>query len=228
MAGGVGGNLIIAGGAQTLTGVNTYTGGTTITGGATLAINADTALGAPTAPLTFNSGTLLALADIGSTRPVVMESGGGTVDANGFTVSLGGSLTANGPLATIGSVLLGGNVSVGSAFTVSNGLLSINGVLQAPSLTVAAGATLRGIGTIDAPTTVAGTLAPGNSPGTLHVTAPVTLLPSSLTQFDIDGTGTGTGAGNYSRVPGERLRQHLHRRRHAVAAAAWHHRIGHQ
>ena len=45
-----------------------------------------------------------------------------------------------------------------------------------------------------------GTLAPGNSPGTLIITAPVTLAAGSTTSFDIDGTGTGTGAGNYSRL----------------------------
>jgi autotransporter-associated beta strand protein len=200
MAGGAGGSLVIAGGVQVLTGVNTYTGSTTITGGAMLAVNADAALGAATAPLIFNDGTLLALGDIVGTRPIVVESGGGVVDANGFTVSFGGPLTVNGPFVTMGTVVLGGNTTIGSDFTVSNGLLSVNGALQAPSLTVSPGATLRGTGTIGAPTTVAGTLAAGNSPGTLHFTAPVTLLPGAVSQFDIDGPGTGTGAGNYSRV----------------------------
>jgi autotransporter-associated beta strand protein len=200
IAGGAGGSLVIAGGTQTLTGVNTYTGGTTITGGATLAINADAALGAATAPLVFNSGTLLALADLVGTRPIIVESGGGTVDAAGFSVALGGSLTVNGPLVTLGNVMLGGNANIATAFTVSTGTLSVNGDLQALSLTVADGATLRGTGTIHTPTRVAGRLAAGNSPGTLHFTAPVTLLPTAVTQFDIDGTGTGTGAGNYSRV----------------------------
>jgi autotransporter-associated beta strand protein len=200
IAGGASGSLTIAGGTQTLTGVNTYTGGTTIAGGATLAINADAALGAATAPLVFNSGTLLALADLVGTRPIIVESGGGTVDAAGFSVALGGSLTVNGPLVTLGNVMLGGNANIATAFTVSTGTLSVNGDLQALSLTVADGATLRGTGTIHTPTRVAGRLAAGNSPGTLHFTAPVTLLPTAVTQFDIDGTGTGTGAGNYSRV----------------------------
>ncbi len=45
-----------------------------------------------------------------------------------------------------------------------------------------------------------GTLAPGNSPGTLTFAAPVVMAPGSTLSLDIDGTGTGAGAGNYSRV----------------------------
>jgi autotransporter-associated beta strand protein len=189
LGGGTGGSVTIAGGTQALTGVNTYTGGTTITGGATLAINADAALGAPTGTLTFNDGTLSALGTITTGRPVIVESGGATIDANGFTVSLGGPLLVNGPL------------TVGGAVTLSGKLTEDNGTLNAPSLTVAPDAMLRGVGVVAAPTTVAGTLAPGNSPGTLTFTAAVAMLPGSVTQFDIDGTGTGTGAGNYSRLP---------------------------
>jgi uncharacterized protein with beta-barrel porin domain len=200
LAAGAGGRLVIAGGMQILTGVNTYTGGTTVTGGATLAINADAALGRATAPLTLNDGTLLALGTVATVRPITVQSGGGTIDAGDFTVSLGGPLTVNGPFDTMGTVLLDANAAINGTMTVSGGLFSDNGVLTAGGVIVAPGATLRGTGVIDAPTTVAGTLAPGNSPGTLTFTAPVTILPGSTTQFDIDGTGTGTGAGNYSRV----------------------------
>ncbi|WP_163279692.1 hypothetical protein, partial [Enterobacter hormaechei] len=60
--------------------------------------------------------------------------------------------------------------------------------------------TLRGTGIINAPLSVAGRLAPGNSPGTLTVAGPVVLSGSATFQVDIDGIGTGTGAGNYSRL----------------------------
>jgi outer membrane autotransporter protein len=59
---------------------------------------------------------------------------------------------------------------------------------------------LRGTGTITGPTSVFGTLAPGNSPGTLTFNASVTMQSSGTLALDIDGTGTGSGAGNYSRV----------------------------
>jgi autotransporter-associated beta strand protein len=187
LGGGVGGSLVVAGGTQTLTGVNTYTGGTLITGGATLAINADAALGGLAGGLAFDNGTLSVRGGYATSRAVVVDAGGGTIDAGG-PVSLGGPLLVDGPL------------TIGGALTLSGPLTQDNGTLTADSLTVAPGATLRGIGTVAAPTAVGGTLAPGNSPGTLTFTAPVTMLPGSTTQFDIDGTGTGRGAGNYSRI----------------------------
>lgn len=179
--GGTGG-LAILGGAEALTGSNSYAGGTVVAGGATLGIASDSALGAATSPLILDNATLTALGNITSQRPVLIGGGGGTLNANGFEFSL------NGPISSSGTVTLG------------NGTTSINGEFAAPALVVSSSGTLHGIGTINAPTEVAGTLSPGNSPGTLTFTEPVTLLPSSTTVIDIDGTGTGTGAGNYSRI----------------------------
>ena len=191
--GGAGG-LVVKGGTQILTGTNSYAGGTLVSGGATLAIPSDAALGASPGGLTFDNGTLLALSSFATLRSIVIGSGGGTVNANGFTVSLNGSLVTNGPFTTLGSVMLGGNGQI------SGGTTSVNGDFTAPALFVTSTGTLRGVGRVHAPTSVSGRLAAGNSPGTLTFTAPVTLLPGSTTQFDIDGTGTGTGAGNYSRL----------------------------
>ncbi|MEX0852696.1 MAG: autotransporter domain-containing protein, partial [Bauldia sp.] len=56
------------------------------------------------------------------------------------------------------------------AAAVNGGTLLINGVLEAPGgVTVAAGATLGGDGTVDGDVVNFGTLSPGNSPGTLVV-----------------------------------------------------------
>ena len=197
---GLGGQLVVAGGTQSLTGANSYTGGTTVTGGGTVAVTSDAALGASGSGLTLNNGTLLALGALASNRSLSVAAGGGTVNANGFQVSLGGSLTLTGALTTLGAVQLSGATVTNAPLTVGTGLLSVNGTLGGPGLIVQPGATLRGIGVISAPTTVSGRLAPGNSPGTLTFNAPVTLNAGSATQLDIDGTGTGTGAGNYSRI----------------------------
>ena len=183
------GKLVVGGGTQTLTGTNTYSGGTTVTGGATLAIAADAALGNTSGSLTLNSGTLLALSSLAISRSIIIASGGGVIDSNGFQVALNGSLEVDGPFSTTGAVAL----PDGSA-------LSINDDFSVPTLYIGANGTLRGTGRIHSPTRVDGVLAPGNSPGTLTFTAPLVLGPGSTTQFDIDGTGTGTGAGNYSRV----------------------------
>ena len=66
IASGTGGRLIKVGtGTLTLTGTNTYSGGTGLDGGI-VAINNDANLG--TGPLTFDGGTLEALAGITSSK----------------------------------------------------------------------------------------------------------------------------------------------------------------
>ncbi len=200
--GGSGGLIVSGGGLLTLSGTNSYSAGTRITGGTVLSVGSDAALGAPTGPLIFDDGTLSALASFSSSRPVIATTAGGIIDTNGFTLSFSGPLTLDGPLdwTGTGEVLFTSSITTNMPITVANTYSANNGTLTAPSLTVTPTGTLRGTGTINAPTTVFGTLAPGNSPGTLTFTAPLTLAPGSTTQLDIDGTGTGTGAGNYSRI----------------------------
>lgn len=65
---------------------------------------------------------------------------------------------------------------------------------------VSNGSTLSGTGGVIGDLTVNGTLAPGNSPGTMTVSGNVVQNPSGSFQVQIDGTGTGTGAGNYDRL----------------------------
>ena len=68
-----------------------------------------------------------------------------------------------------GSVELTGANTTG-AVTVSAGLLSVNGSLAGGStMTVAPGASVGGTGTITKDITFDGTLAPGNSIGTIHL-----------------------------------------------------------
>ena len=181
---------------------NSYAGGTTISGGSTLAIGSDAALGASGATLSFNNGTLLALGGFSTPRPIIVTTGGGNVDANGFLVLLTGPITLNGPLNSIGAgqVSFSNTAQVNGNLNITNGTFTNAGTINALSVTVGPTATLSGTGTINAPTTVDGVLAPGNSPGTLIFTAPLTLAATSTTELAIDGTGTGTGAGNFSRV----------------------------
>lgn len=136
------------------------------------------------------------------TGPVTVQmdaSRGGynAVDAWRNDISGPGGLTLSGT----GTLILTGNDTYSGGTTVNGGSLVVNGSVSS-AVTVNAGGTLRGIGTIGGTTIVnsGGRLAPGNSPGTLTFTAPVTLNAGSTSQFDIDGTGTGNGAGNYSRV----------------------------
>ncbi|WP_018701106.1 S8 family serine peptidase, partial [Amorphus coralli] len=129
-------------------------------------------LGAPGVDPIFGWG-LVRLDRALSVGPVGM-SGTGT-----YTVGAGGSdttwlvdFTSQGGLEKTGA----GTLTVASAATfqkastVSGGTLSVGGTLTTPSLSVDQGATLSGTGSVAADITVAGRLAPGNSPGTLLVT----------------------------------------------------------
>jgi autotransporter-associated beta strand protein len=183
---GTGGLVADGGGRLTLTGTNTYAGGTLIVGNTTLAVASDAALGAPTGSLVIENGRLLALDSFSSARPVAVYQQG-TIDSNGHVVRLTGPV-----LVDYGSglqPLVTGNASVdGQIFIDGNSMIVLDGTV------------LRGTGTISVPTTVEGTLAPGNSPGTMYFAAPVLFDSDATLALDVDGTGTSDGAGNYSRV----------------------------
>ncbi|WP_448662909.1 autotransporter domain-containing protein [Sphingomonas sp. CJ20] len=129
-----------------------------------------------------NNGTLV-VASTGTTTftgPVVNNAGGALV------VNGGGVARVNGSVA-------------GGTVIVQNGQLSVGGTVSAP-VVVANSGVLRGTGTISGPTVISGALRPGNSPGTLYFSAPVSQAAGSNLVIEIDGPGTGNGAGNYSRV----------------------------
>ena len=199
--GGRGAVTVSGPGATTLSGVNTYTGGTSVNN-AHLAIKGDAALGGSRGGLALNNATLTILGDMNSERPIVIAPGGGAINTNGFTANLNGPITLDGDLSTGGAGKISfSSVAQGSGgLSIGEGLFANNGVISARSVTVGRNATLRGVGVINAPTTVSGTLAPGNSPGTLTFNAALTLQAGATSQFDIDGLETGAGAGNFSRV----------------------------
>ena len=124
-----------------------------------------------------------------------------TVDTKGYTSTFANDISGDGDLikAGAGTLILSGTDTYSGNTYVLGGTLSINGSIIS-DVAVGEEGTLRGTGLISAPVAVAGRLAPGNSPGTLTVAGPVTLLSTATFQADIDGTGTSTGAGNYSRL----------------------------
>jgi uncharacterized protein with beta-barrel porin domain len=99
---------------------------------------------------------------------------------------------------------LSGTSSFATSITVTQGRLAINGNITAPVTTVANGGTLGGGGTLTSNVTSTGTLAPGNSPGTLTI---VGTLAQSGGAFNIEfGNGAvdrlnATGAITLSNSP---------------------------
>jgi autotransporter-associated beta strand protein len=125
------------------------------------------------------------------------QGGYSAADSWNNNISGTGGFTLNGT----GKLTFTGADTYTGLTAVNGGDLAIDGSLTSP-ITVNAGGMLSGTGTLKGAVTVnsGGTLAPGDDPGTLTTTAPVTLNAGSTSVFDIDGTGTGTGAGSYSRV----------------------------
>ena len=184
----------IGAGSLELSGVNTFTGKIQINGG-TLVANRQSNLGGTTSKVQFGGGTL----DLGN------YNGGTTFDRQIAVGSGNGWLKASETLIyTLSTIDKAADGTAGILYFTDK-VLSIPGSLELNAYwggdyTVAAGSTLSGTGGVMGDLTVNGTLAPGNSPGTMTVSGNVVQNPGSTLQIQIDGTGTGTGAGNYDRL----------------------------
>ncbi len=128
-----------------------------------LALSGDASVDAASAnlvisgPVSFGTATTRTLTFTGDHATTVS----GVISAEGTTT---GALVKTGA-GTL--TLTGANTFVGTT-TISSGTLVLDGSLASGnSVMVSAGGTLAGSGTADGLVTVAGTLSPGNSPGTL-------------------------------------------------------------
>src|SRR5271165_75403 len=142
------GSLIKNGaGTFTILGTNTYSGGTSFNGGI-VAVDSDANLG--TGPLSFNGGTLEALAaggGITSTKPVTLNAGGGTFLADTGTAStLSGAISGVGTFTKngLGTLTLTGANTYTGATTVVAGALALG---SGGSIASSSGLTLFAAGT---------------------------------------------------------------------------------
>jgi autotransporter-associated beta strand protein len=200
------GNLTQSGtGNLTLNAANSYTGVTTINSGTLIASGGSAIANAGTVTLANASGALFSITGnetIGSLRGGGSSGGNVTIAASRtltvaettsqvFSGSIQGSggLTKNGT----GTWTLTGTNTYSGATTINTGTLVLSGTNTASAITVASGATLMGTGSGGA-TNVSGTIAPGNSPGTLTVGS-LTLNSGGVYIWEMaDATGVaGTG-----------------------------------
>jgi autotransporter-associated beta strand protein len=188
------GQLIKLGaGTLILTGSNTYTGGTTISDGILQIGNGGTSGSVQgnilnNSTLTFNRSGNVTFSGVISGTGQLIKLGPGTLILTGANTYTGGT-TING-----GTLLLNGAGTIGTGnLTMAGGTLDVTGI-TVPTFTLASGTTLSGVGTINATgktVQVDGILSPGNSPGTLTINGDLTLSPTAVSNFEINGTTSG-------------------------------------
>ncbi|MGO4837978.1 autotransporter-associated beta strand repeat-containing protein, partial [Rhizobiaceae sp. 2RAB30] len=164
-------------GTLILTGANDYSGETLVSSG-TLQIGDGTTTGK------LGSGDITNNATLAFNRA--------------DTITYDNTISGSGALRQIGSgkTILTGTSTYTGATTVADGTLIVDGSIASSSgVTVEAGATIGGAGTLAA-TTVYGTLAAGNSPGTLTVDGNLTLASGSKSVFELGVQGVAGGADN--------------------------------
>ena len=146
--------------------------------------------GGSTGNITIANGTVQISSDLN------LGAGGGTgvVNVNGGTANVGGSLTVN-----TGSTLhVGGQLNVKNGTPAGSGNLNVTGSLAridgaadiTGQVTVGAGGTLAGIGTVTAPAVIVltgGTVSPGASVGTLRFAPSLQLNSGSTYLVEITG-----------------------------------------
>ncbi len=183
-------------GVLLLAGQNTYLGSTAVQAGV-LRLGIGNALPVTT-DIAVAAGAILDMA--GHDQALGALNGAGLVSLGSGTLTVGtgdrtglftGSIGGNGGLIKLGAGAQGlaGATVIGGTIQVQQGDLSVDGTVSASAVTVMPQGTLSGSGLIAAPTSVLGTLRPGDSPGTLSFTAPVTLSPTATLAIVIDGAG---------------------------------------
>ncbi len=121
-------------------------------------------------PTFVNGGTLTKTDSPGTTSISIPFTNTGTIAV------ASGTLAITGPFTNTGSILLSG------------GSLQVSGTLSLGT------SPLLGSGTISATSVVAGgTVAPGNSPGSLNITGNLSLLATSSLLIELGGTVAGSG-----------------------------------
>ncbi len=175
--------LVFNGGALSYVGAGDTTNRPfTISAAPTINANGSDALAWTAASPTFTTGSTAYTITLGGTSTA--SNVWGTVLADNGTGAIG--LTKAGA----GKWAVSGTHSYTGATTVSAGILSVNGRLANTSgVSIGAGATLGGSGSIVATLSGAGLVSPGNSPG---ITTANAVNPSGGLSFAFEFTGTGS------------------------------------
>lgn len=130
------------------------------------------------------------------------------VDTQGYDSVWGNDIAGTGGFSKAGEgvLTLTGNNSYGGPTTITGGVLQVNGSIASSDLTVSAGGTLQGTGTVGN-TLMAGTLAPGQSIGTLSVLGDLSFSSGAryIVEIDLDRADLLEVSGDVSIDPSANL-----------------------
>lgn len=214
---------VIGGGLMTFTATNTYSGGTVIGNGNTaygeLLVNSDSNLGSSSGGIVFNTpsnslGGSLILGgsfNLSASRPILLSSGIGVINTNGFSTTISQSISGagtfekqgDGTLTLLstgtyvgGTIINGGTLALGPAASLpSGGALTMNGPSAVFDMTdhtqtigtlTAGGTILLGAGSLSINSNVASSFA-----GTISGTG--TLIKQGAGTLTIAGAGSFAG-----------------------------------
>lgn len=135
------------------------------------------------------SGDTLTLA--GANGETVVRVGNGAASGASDSATIAAVLTGASRLVKddLGTLTLTADNSYTGGTEIRNGTLAVNGSI-AGTLDVLSAGRLQGTGTVGN-TIVAGTIAPGNSIGTLNVAGTITFNPGSIYEVEVNAAGQG-------------------------------------
>ena len=151
----------------------------------TLIVDSDEALGS--GDLDLNGGTFAVSTSVSTDNEISVNSNSSINTAE--SLNLTGNISGAGDLSISGDgiITLTGNASGTGDVNQSNGILKANGsILKDIKLS---GGTLQGSGTVSSITSTGGTIAPGNSIGTLTVSGNYNQGSSSTLVIEVDTSG---------------------------------------
>jgi uncharacterized protein with beta-barrel porin domain len=208
---------IYGGGTANIYGVCTVSGATTV--GGTLNVNSGGTLTTGTLGINSGgTANIYGTTNVGGATTVggtLNVGGGGTLTTGTLGINSGGTATIGGTVTVTGNTLVNGALNVASGGTLTtdslgigqgglvdiggtlstnatdcSGLLHVNGILNSSTVVIRPSGLLWGSGDVNGYVTILGTVAPGNSIGTLNVHGSLVFMPGSVYQAEISSGGT--------------------------------------
>lgn len=170
-------------GTLTLTGTHAYD---TVNAGTSLTIASGSTLTAP--QVRFGSGDQRFTIAGGFTGAVDGGAGSDTLAITGGTTAFSNVANVEALAMSGGFATVSGNATLGSVDMTGGRLVGLAGSVLNGTFAVRSGATFGSAGTVNGNVTVAGTLSPGASPGTMTVNGNVSLAAGSLSLFEFTPT----------------------------------------